>query len=192
MLNAGADFGFPNNDSLVNEGTGQNVGVELTLERYLNKGWYLLSTISVYDARYTASDGVERNTAFNGNYIGNLLGGKEFALGKGHSVGLDSKVTLGGGRRFTPIDLEASRAADREIRLDDAAFSEQFDPYFRLDLKLSYSLEGKKATQKFSVDLQNLTGQENVFSQSYNRLTQDLNTRYQLGFFPDIQYRVLF
>ncbi len=192
MLNAGADFGFPNNDSLVNEGTGRNMGVELTLERYLNKGWYLLSTVSIYDARYTASDGAERNTAFNGNYIANVLGGKEFALGKGHSIGLDSKVTLGGGRRYTPIDLEASRIADREIRLDDVAYSEQFDPYFRLDLKLSYSLEGKKATQKFSVDLQNLSGQENVFSQSYNRLSQDLNTRYQLGFFPDIQYRVLF
>lgn len=192
MLNAGADFGFPNNDSLVNQGSGRNIGVELTLERYLNRGWYFLGTASVYDARYTASDGVERNTAFNGNYIFNVLGGKEFALGRGHAIGFDSKVTLGGGRRFTPIDLEASRAAGREIRLENLAYSEQFDPYFRLDFKISYSLEGKKATQRFSVDLQNLTGQENVFSQSYNRLTGELNTRYQLGFFPDIQYRVLF
>ncbi len=192
LLNAGADFGFPDNDSLVNEGTGRNLGVELTLERYLNKGWYVLGTVSVYDARYTASDGAERNTAFNGNYIANLLGGKEFALGRGHSIGLDSKVTVGGGRRYIPIDLEASRTAGYEIRLEDLAYSEQFDPYFRLDLKLSYSLEGKHASQKFSVDLQNLTGQENVFSQSYNQLTGDLTTRYQLGFFPDIQYRVLF
>ena len=67
LLNAGADFCFPDNDSLVNEGTGRNMGVELTVERYLNKGWYLLNTISVYDARYTASDNIERNTAFNGN-----------------------------------------------------------------------------------------------------------------------------
>lgn len=192
LLNAGADFGFPDNDSLVNEGTGRNMGLELTVERYLNKGWYLLNTISVYDARYTASDNIERNTAFNGNYIANVLGGKEFQLGRGHSVGFDTKVTVGGGRRYTPIDLDASRIADREIRLDDLAFSEQYGTYFRLDLKLSYILEGKRATQKFSVDLQNLTGQQNVFSQSYNRLTQDLDTRYQLGFFPDIQYRILF
>ena len=168
------------------------MGLELTVERYLNKGWYLLNTISVYDARYTASDNIERNTAFNGNYIANVLGGKEFQLGRGHSVGFDTKVTVGGGRRYTPIDLDASRIADREIRLDDLAFSEQYGTYFRLDLKLSYILEGKRATQKFSVDLQNLTGQQNVFSQSYNRLTQDLDTRYQLGFFPDIQYRILF
>ena len=120
------------------------------------------------------------------------MGGKEFALGRGHSLGFDSKVTVGGGRRYTPIDLEASRLADREIRLDALAFSEQFATYFRLDFKLSYGLEGKRATQRFSVDLQNLTGQQNIFSQSYNRLTGELNTRYQLGFFPDIQYRVLF
>lgn len=192
LINAGADFGFPNTDSLVNEGTGRNVGLELTVERYLNRGWYVLGTVSLYDARYTGSDGVERNTAFNGGYIANLLGGKEFRLGQRHLVGFDGKLTYGGGRRYTPIDLDASRAADREIRREDLAYGEQFDPYFRLDVKVSYTLEGKRATQKFSVDLQNLTGQENVFSQSYNRLTGGLTTRYQLGFFPDIQYRVLF
>ncbi len=192
MLNAGADFGFPNNDSLVNEGTGRNIGLEVTMERYLNKGWYLLGTVSLYDSRYTASDGVERNTAFNGRYIANLLGGKEFRIKGKHLVGFDTKITYGGGRRYTPIDLDASRAAGFEIRNEDLAYSQQFDLYFRMDFKVSYTLEGKRATQKISVDLQNVTGQENVFSQSFNQNTGGLNTRYQLGFFPDIQYRVLF
>jgi hypothetical protein len=192
MLNAGADFGFPNNDSLVNEGTGRNIGLEVTMERYLNRGWYVLGTVSLYDSRYTASDDVQRNTAFNGRYIINALGGKEFRIKDKHIIGFDTKVTVGGGRRFTPIDLAASQAAGFEIRNEDQAWSGQFDPYFRTDFKVSYTLEGKRATQKFSVDLQNLTGQQNVFSQSFNQNTGGLNTRYQLGFFPDIQYRVLF
>ena len=35
ILNAGADFGFPTKGSLINDGTGWNAGVEMTLEKFL-------------------------------------------------------------------------------------------------------------------------------------------------------------
>jgi hypothetical protein len=194
LVNAGADFGFPNRDSLVNEGTGRNYGVEFTAERFLRDGWYALGTVSLFDSKYTASDDVMRSTAFDAGWLVNFLGGKEWNIGnEGRTrLGFDTKVTIGGGNRYTPIDLQASIAADEEIRLEDQAFSEQFDNYFRMDFKIRYVRESKNITQQFSIDLQNVTGNQNVFSQQYNRLTQDFTTRYQLGFFPDIQYRILF
>lgn len=42
-LNEGADFGAPGIDSLVNNGTGRNYGVELTLEKFYSKGYYFYS-----------------------------------------------------------------------------------------------------------------------------------------------------
>ena len=42
MLNAGTDFTFPDKTNLVNYGKGYNYGVELTLERFLHKGFYCL------------------------------------------------------------------------------------------------------------------------------------------------------
>ncbi|MBL0175889.1 MAG: TonB-dependent receptor plug domain-containing protein [Ignavibacteria bacterium] len=80
MLNTGASFRPDLEDSLVNNGTGRNYGVECTVEKYFSSGYYGLCTASLYDALYTASDGVERNTAFNGRYVVNLLLGKEWTL----------------------------------------------------------------------------------------------------------------
>src|SRR6185437_15485460 len=81
MLNAGADFGFPDKVGLAGKGSGSNKGVELTLERFLNQGYYLLLTGSLFDSRYKGSDGIERNTAFNYKYVFNVLAGREWRVG---------------------------------------------------------------------------------------------------------------
>ncbi|MEM7036701.1 MAG: TonB-dependent receptor [Bacteroidota bacterium] len=104
MLNAGRDFILPTETDLVNEGTGVNYGLELTLEKFFSKGYYFLVTSSLFQSQYTGSDNIERNTAFNGNYVFNVLGGKEFKLGKRSTLGFDTKITYAGGMRFTPID----------------------------------------------------------------------------------------
>ena len=73
-LNLGADFNSPNVDSLINEGSGKNYGVELTIEKFFSRGYYYLVTGSLFNSTYRASDNVWRNTAFNGNYVFNKIG----------------------------------------------------------------------------------------------------------------------
>ena len=196
ILNAGADFVFPERGSLVNDGTGENYGLEITLERFFSNNWYVLFTGSVFESTYEGSDGIERNTAFNNEYVGNLLFGREWAMGKDkrNRFTINARITSSNGRYFSPVDLEASRAADTDIRDEGLAFSEQYDPYFRVDLKFGIQLNSpnKKFSQSFFIDLQNLTNRENVFQQRYNPVTQDVNTIFQSGFFPDIQYRIQF
>jgi hypothetical protein len=80
MVNAGADFQLDAKTNLVNDGTGENYGIELTLERFFADGFYMLFTGSVFDSKYTASDDKQRNTAFNGNYMLAALGGLEFEM----------------------------------------------------------------------------------------------------------------
>lgn len=192
LLNTGADFGIPDEDFLVNAGRGYNYGLELTLERFFNNGYYFLTTASLFNSKYQGSDDVWRNTAFNTNYVFNVLGGKEFRIKDKHILSIDTKVAVAGGQRYTPIDMETSRNVGYEVKFDDQAFSQQYKPYFRWDLKLGYTFEGKRVTSKFYVDLQNLTFQENIFSRSYNAQTDEIETIYQIGFFPDVQYRILF
>src|SRR5690606_18511344 len=81
-LNEGTNYIYSDEDSLMNNGTGRNFGLELTLEKFFSRGYYFLFTASLFDSRYRASDDILRNTAFNGNYVFNLLGGKEFRVGK--------------------------------------------------------------------------------------------------------------
>ncbi|MGB3777301.1 MAG: TonB-dependent receptor [Tunicatimonas sp.] len=193
LLNVGAEFGTPDEDFLVNEGTGRNLGVELTLERFFSKGYYFLWTTSLFDAQYEGSDGIERSTAFDGGYVVNLLGGKEFEVGKkGNTLNIDLKFTASGGNRFTPIDFERSAELGYEVRQDNRAYSEAIDDYLRADVKISYRINAKRATYEFGVDFRNVTNNENEFSRTYNARTNTIQTQNQIGFNPIPQFRVTF
>lgn len=196
LLNAGADFVFPDRGSLVNEGTGTNLGVEVTVEKFFSRGYYGLLTVSVFDATYTGSDGVERSTAFDGGYVFNALAGKEFQLDAAgrRFLTLDTKVTRAGGRPYTPVNLEASRLAGREVQYEDRAYTLRLDDYFRWDFKIGFRTNSpaRKLSQTFFLDFQNVTNRENVFAQRYNPVRNEVGRINQIGFFPDVLYRVEF
>jgi hypothetical protein len=195
MLNTGAGFKTDLEDSLANNGTGRNYGVELTIEKFFSKGYYFLFTSSLYSSKYTASDGVERNTAFNGRYVYNILGGKEWKLGsqKRNTFCSDIKITNAGGRAYTPIDLTASQTTGHSVLSSDA-YSDYYNPYFRMDFKIGYTINSRtrKLSQSFTLDLQNITANKNVFSQEYDDKTRSIKTTYQLGFFPNFIYKLQF
>lgn len=196
LLNTGADFVFPERNNLVNEGSGRNLGLELTAEKFFSRGWYSLLTLSLFDSKYKGSDGVERSTAFDGGYVLNVLGGKEFQLGssKRRTLTLDTKLTTAGGRPYTPVDLAASRAAGREVRQESLAFSQRLDDYFRWDFKIGLRLNSakRKLSQTFFLDFQNLTNNQNIFAVQYNEVRGEVGKTYQIGFFPDLMYRIEF
>jgi hypothetical protein len=196
-LTEGADFAFSDDKtSLVSEGTGFNRGVELTLEKFYSKGYYTLLTTSVFESKYKGSDGIERSTPFDNGYVVNLLAGKEFKIGKAkkNALVVDTKLTTSGGRWYTPVNLEASRAAGFEILETEKAFSQQYENYFRWDVKLGLKLNSgkRKIFHQFFMDFQNVTNRQNVFARQYNRQTNNVDQVDQIGFFPDFLYRVQF
>ncbi len=197
MLNTGASFQPNYNDYLINKGTGTNYGSELTIEKFFSGGFYALITGTLYESKYKGSDGIERNTAFNGNYVYNILLGKEFKIGreKQNAFSVDIKMTQAGGRYYTPVDLAASQAAGEEVlKGDNYAYSQRNPDFFRLDLKAGYTANSKKykLSQVWSFDIQNVTNNKNVFAQRYNPITNQINTAYQIGLFPNFVYRIQF
>jgi hypothetical protein len=195
MLNTGSTFKTDLQDSLTNNGTGENYGIELTIEKFFSKGYYGLFTSSVYSSKYSGSDGIERNTAFNGRYVFNLLAGKEWKVGsaKRNKLSADIKYTNAGGRAYTPIDLTASNILGRE-QLSTNIYSSYYENYYRIDVKVGFSLNSgkRKLSHTFSLDLQNVTNHSNVFSQSYDDRNQSIKTTNQLGFFPNFIYKFQF
>lgn len=197
VINEGADFVFEERGSLVNDGTATNYGVELTIEKFFSKGFYLLATGSIYESQYKGSDGIERSTAFNNQLVGNLLAGREWKVGKSkrNTFSIDTKITSSQGKPFTPIDIEGSRAnAGRQVVFENQAFSQRYNDYFRWDLKFGFQLnsKSKKVSHKFFVDFQNVLDRENEFVRRYNEVTDEINTVSQIGFFPDVLYRIQF
>ena len=192
-LTEGASFAPSDKTNLVNQGTGRNYGIELTLERAFARGYYFLLTGSLFESKYRGSDGVERNTPFNTHYVANALTGREFALGgRGNTLTISLKGTVMGGRYNTPLNLEASRTAGQAVYRYDRAFSQQQTQYFRADVKLGYKINRARLTHEIAIDLQNITNNRNIFQQAYNARTNQLGTAYQQGFLPIPFYRLTF
>jgi len=192
-INLGADFGTPDVDSLTNKGIGYNYGTELTIEKFFSQNYYVLSTLSIYNSRYKGSDGIERNTAFNNNFVYNILAGKEFPIGKRNNVlTLDIKMTWSGGRRYTPIDTIASRLSGETKYNTDQEWALQFPNYFRADIKFGFRINRPNTSHHFFLDMQNISNRQNYFSQSYDIVKQKITTTYQLGLFPVFNYRIEF
>jgi outer membrane receptor protein involved in Fe transport len=129
---------------LENTGTGLNYGLELTIQKYFNKSFFFLFSGTLYDSKYTGSDGIQRNTSYNGTYVVNFLAGKEFNVGKNNTIGIGLKMTRAGGKRYGYVDVNTTEEL-KEIIFQDSLFNErQFADYFRIDLKVSWRLNAKK------------------------------------------------
>ena len=179
---------------LENTGTGTNMGLEVSLQKYLSKNYYFLINGSLYDSKYVAKDGVERNTRFNGNYILNLIGGKEFIKNKSkktRTFGLNTRIAYVGGYRDTPIDLEASALRGETVYTNDAYSIKQRD-FFRVDLRLYFKNDKKNFTSTFGMDIQNLTNSENLAYSYYDTEKGEVLEKLQLGLIPNLTYRIEF
>ena len=183
-------------DTLVSQGTGRNYGVEFTVQKFMDEGYYLLLTSSLFESKYTAADGIERDTRFNGNYGMVLSGGKEFQWKSfkenGRTFGINVKLVYLGGFKTTPINESESSKNQTTIFNESQAFSEQYPNYFKTDLRIYLKKNHKKYTTTLAIDIQNLTNQQNVAFDYFDTEKQEIVRKYQLGIIPILVYRVEF
>ncbi len=198
LANFGADFNTVTPDFLNNDGTATNYGAELTVEKYLDKGFYFLVTTSLYDSKYKGSNGEEFNTAFNGRFTFNSLLGYEFRFKqkKGrkfkNSLTLDGKFTFNGGKRYTPVLVNESLLAGFEIRDFTQTNTLQYDDFIKLNMRVAFKMVGKNVTMEWAVDATNITNRRNIFLEEFNAVSGKFEKTYQTGFLPIVQYRIYF
>ncbi len=198
-INEGIDYRYV---TLVNKGSGKNYGIEFTLERFFDKKFYFLINASLFDSKYKSLEGVERNTQYNGNYLANMLFGKEWKnLGKKQNkiLALNTKLFFRGANKYIPL----LRDAQGNVAVDPAnnkywdykkAYDKKFDDiYYTVNLSVSYKINRPKATHEIFLDLMNLTDNQAKISEYYDS-SKPGNVGYmtQFGFFPNLMYRVYF
>ena len=194
LINASDVWDVIGAQEVVNQGLGRNYGVDITLEKFFSNQYYFLLTGSLYNSEYQPLNGKWYSTAFNGNYQMVALGGKEIKVGKkkANILGFNAKLIYSGGRRSTPIDLEASKAANYTIYQLDQPYGSRDWPYKRLDVGISYRINALKMSHAFLLDIQNVTNHLNVYSQYYSHSAQEVRSVYQTGLLPVFAYRVEF
>lgn len=197
-INEGLEFTYVD---LVNEGTGKNYGVEVTLERFFANNFYYLANTSIYESRYTALDGKERNTRYNGNYLFNLLIGKEFThLGRkrNKSFGLNAKVFMAGAQKIIPLLRDEQGNLNIDPENDqywdyDRAYEDGLDNPYQVIISGSYKWQKPRATHELFLNLDNITNTKGKLSEYYDA-DEPGSVGYltQFGFFPNLMYRVYF
>ncbi len=192
MLNAGEFFNIPATDSLINTGKGENYGLEVTFEKALSDGYYALLTTSIFNSGYRGYDNLWRNTAFNSNYVINLLAGYEIKIRNNMFLTLDTRTVYSGGKRYIPVDLDASILNEYISYNFQFSYESQFADYFRTDFRIGFKLNGKRLNQEWAVDLQNLTGHQAPFQQAFDSNRKEIYYSYQQGFYPMFLYRIQF
>lgn len=195
-INEGIDYRYV---TLVNKGEGKNYGIEITLERFFDGNYYFLVNGSLFDSKYKSLEAVWRNTQYNGNYLVNILFGKEFKnIGKKHNktLAINSKVFVGGGKRCIPL----IRDAQGNVAVDPAndkywdykkAYNKKLDDIFQLNLSVSYKINWHNATHEILLDIMNLTNNQARISEYYDA-SQINKVGYvkQFQTFPNLMYRV--
>ncbi len=182
--------------ALVNKGKGRNLGIDLTLERYLNKGWYYMITGSLFDSRYSGGDGKWHSTRFNRNFIVNGLIGKEWMMGryKQNVLSVNLKATLQGGDRYSPVDEAATMThPDKETQYDESrAYSQQFSPQVITNATVSFKINKRKSSHEFAVKVINLTGATQYSGHEYNLQTGVIEPYEQTTLIGNVSYKLQF
>ncbi len=182
------------NDSLVNKGSGKNYGIDITYEKFFSKGIYYLLTASLFDSKYTGGDNIERNTRFNKNYVINILGGKEWAVGKekNNLFSFNLKLCAMGGDKTTPINEEQSYLLKTIVEDTTKAFSKNKSDAQVISISIVYRKNKLKHSSVFEFSFINLLGYKELtryyFDKTQNKILKDIN---QLVI-PNLSYRIEF
>lgn len=196
----GTSFSIINHDSyyldrqLVNKGKGRNYGIDITLERYLNKAYYYMFTGSIFKSEYLGGDHIWRDTRLARGYIVNALGGKEWMWGKKQQniFNLNLRLSYQGGDHYTPVK-EAASIINKDIVYDETkAYSQQFSPALTMDLGISYKLNKKHISHEFGLQLLNLTGYTGQHGYQYNEKLNGIEKIKMSDILPNVSYRIQF
>ena len=192
VLNFGAEYFIERIDSLTNDGTGENYGIEFTLERFLSNNFYFLITTSLYESNYRGYDGIKRNTAFNGNYAINVLGGYEIPFKKNNAFSIGLRTTYAGGRPYVPYDVEETISQGIEVLDWDNAYEVRQEDYFRINLRLGIRKNKPKFNVEIAMDLQYRTDYTSVYEHRIDPLTGKIYHNYEMALYPMASYRIQF
>ncbi|MCP4459672.1 MAG: TonB-dependent receptor [Cytophagales bacterium] len=192
MLNYSQDWFLT--QELVNEGKGRNYGLDLTLERFLKDNFYYLVTGSVFTSEYKGGDKVWRNTRYDRGYSFNILAGKEWEVGANDNkrLGLNVRMNMMGGLRYSPVDEAASVAAE-EVMFDEYNAYDYKSPAVNyLDFTITYRKNKPNKSTVWALQIKNLLGNEDFDGYGYNYAEGKTEEIRSVVMIPNLTYKIEF
>jgi hypothetical protein len=194
ILNEGTQYFVDRQDSLINKGTGENYGLELTLEKFMSRNYYFLFTASLFQSKYAGYDGIERSTSFNSNYILNGVAGYELPLGKSknRALILGLRLTWAGGQPYIPFDQSATVAKKQVVYDWERAYQEKYDGYLRGSFRFGIRRNERGFNMQFYIDMQYRANYTYVYLYRIDVVTGEVVKTYRMGLYPLGVWRIQF
>ena len=164
----------------------------MAFQHYLNHGFFYMVSGSLFDAKFITT-GLDDwiNSHYNNQYIFNTTIGKEFDFStteKQKVLGINFQLVYTGGFWETPIDLIASREAQRTVRIDRDLFSIHLPDVLKTYFRVYYKINHSKRYSLIGLDLSNVLNRENVSHRYFDPFLDQVVDKYQLGLIPMLSY----
>jgi hypothetical protein len=177
---------------LTNKGKGTNIGIDLTFERFLKDGYYLMTTGSIYKSRYIGGNDIKQRTRYDGGYVLNVLGGKEWQIRDKNLLGLNVKFTFMGPFWYHPVNETESHLAADIVYDETQGFTDRFSNLESItDLTLSYRINGQKVSSVFKLQVRNIIGRQ-YQGKKYNLKNNTIENQFFTSPVPFISYKIEF
>jgi hypothetical protein len=145
---------------LISAGHGRTEGVELNLESQPTPRLHINASASYARAWYSGLDGVLRRGNYDIPLTANLV--SLMKLGKNYTLSM--RYSGASGRPYTPDDLVASTAQDRDVYNLTRINLDRSGIYGRLDVRVEQKRQLGAGTLTWNVGLLNVLGQKNFYS----------------------------
>lgn len=150
-------------EPLTGGGTGRNIGVDINIEKFFEKGAFFVLSGSVFNSTFQVpNDPTRYNTQYNGRYSATFTGGKTWQLNDNLFLEGGFRVLYNGGVPVTPIVNGFETIDGEEPVLDEAnPLSDRVAPYLRPDLRLALRKNNEKTAYWLALDVQNFINRRN-------------------------------
>jgi hypothetical protein len=165
---------------LVSAGHGVARGVELSAEKRDDGTWWVQGNLAFARARHAGLDGVLRSGSFDYPVVLNVTGGRRLTS----KWEVASRVSVLGGRPYTPFDIAASTVQRRGVFDLTRVNAVRGATYARVDVRVDrrFTVAGSEAL--VFVGVQNVANRKNFGGAVWNRQANAEESNEQLGLFP--------
>ncbi|MBL7825804.1 MAG: TonB-dependent receptor, partial [Saprospiraceae bacterium] len=175
----------------------RNQGIEFSAERFLNEGWFMAANATIFDSKYRVESGRWFDSKWDIGHLSNLTFGKEWIREKSptttRTLGVGARAVWGGGPREADVDLGASVAYRWTVFNETNGYTRDYPDYFRFDIRVYWKRSlGARKNSTFALDIQNVTGQQNLAYHYWDPYRQNVENKYQLGPIPNFSWKLEF
>jgi Carboxypeptidase regulatory-like domain len=200
----GAPVLASNNPEYITDGTVtgkgdmRNYGLEFGVERSVQQGWFFAANGTLFESQFkTDLQNNWRSTRWDIGHLANVTFGREWQREKTatttRTIGVGVRGVWTGGVREPDIDLSASEFSRQTVLNERDGYLRQYPDYFRADIRVYWRRNlGDRRNSTFALDIQNVTGKQNLAYHFYDPFTRNIENKFQLGPIPNFSWRMEF